>query len=113
MKRNQFRKLCLLLSIIGLGILYGSTTHLKPKITSIENIDSSKTGEVVQIQGNATSSYSTSKITFITLQDSTDQIQVIDFNTGRYSQGSNLTVLGKVELRQGDLQVVSTKIEQN
>ena len=113
MKRSQFTKLCFLLSITGLGILYGSTEYLQPEITNIESVDSSKTGEVVKIQGNVSNFYSTPQASFFSLKDRTDEIQVVDFNANKYRSGGNLTVLGRVELRQGELQLVSTEIEQN
>lgn len=110
MKRKQFARLCLLLSIIGLGILYISTDHLKPETIDIGEVDSSKAGEVVKIQGQVQGFYSTQKASFFTLKDSTGEIQVVDFNAGQH--GGNITVLGTAELREGSLQVVASKIKE-
>ena len=108
MKRQKFARLCLLLSIIGLGILYLSTSYLKPETINIEQVDSSKAGETVKIQGQVQGFYSTKSASFFTLKDSTGKIQVIDFNAGKYN--GNVTVLGTAELRNGQIQIVASEI---
>lgn len=109
MKRKQFAHLCLILSILGLGILYISTHHLKPETINIGEVDSSKAGQVVKIQGQVKNFYSTKKASFFTLKDQTGKIQVVDFNAGKY--GGEATVLGTAELRKGQLQIVASEIE--
>ena len=111
MKRKQFARICLLLSVIGLGILYISTDYLKPEKIEIGEVDSSKAGKVVKIQGQVQGFYSTQSASFFTLKDPTGEIQIVDFEAGKY--GGNVTVLGTAELREGDLQIVASEITQN
>ena len=99
-----------MLSAIGLVILQTSTSYLKPETIDIGKVDSSKAGEVVKIQGQVQDFYSTQQASFFTLKDQTGEIQVVDFNAGKH--GGKTTVLGTAELRQGKIQIVSTKIEQ-
>lgn len=109
MKRKKFTQLCLLLSIIGLGILYISTDYLKPETIEIGEVDSSKAGKVVKIQGQVQGFYSTQSASFFTLKDPTGEIQIVDFQAGKH--GGNVTVLGTAELRQGDLQLVASEVK--
>ncbi|QGA79936.1 OB-fold nucleic acid binding domain-containing protein [Candidatus Nanohalobium constans] len=113
MNRERFTYLCLFLSVLGLGILQFSTAHLKPDVTDINSVDSSKVGQIVKVKGNVSGFYSTGSASFFTLTDSTDKIQVTSFNQPEVSSGDTITVLGKAELHQGSLQIVSTEIEQN
>lgn len=113
MNREYFTYLCLFLSILGLGVLQFSTAYLKPEVTSIESVGSSEVGQTVKVSGNVSGFYSSDSASFFTLTDSTGEIQVTSFNNREVGSGAAVTVLGRVELHQGDLQLVSTEIEQN
>jgi len=112
-KREKFTYLCLALSVIGLAILQVSTTYLKPEVSEIQSVDSSKVGETLKLEGNVTGFYSTRSASFFTLKDSTGEVQIVSFNSPELRNGQNVTVLGQVELMKGNLQVVSSEIEQS
>jgi RecJ-like exonuclease len=113
LKRRKFARLCLILSAIGLVMLHVSTSYLKPETIKIEEVDEGKVGKVVKIQGNITDFYSTGSASFFTVKDSKGEIQVVSFNSRDIGSSQQVEVLGKVELREGEVQLVSTKIEQN
>ena len=113
MNREKFTYLCLTLSIIGLAILQLSTTVLKPETVPVQSVDESDVGTVVKIEGNVTGFYSTDSASFFTLEDRTGKIPVVNFQKLKLRNGQNVSVLGNVELRRGNLQLVSSKIEQN
>lgn len=113
MKRGKFTYLCLGLSIIGLAIMQFSVSYLKPEPVPVAEVDSSKAGETVKINGTVKNFYSTPQASFFTVKDSSGEIQVVDFDASNLDNGRRVSVLGRVELREGDLQLVSTEIEQN
>ena len=110
MKRKNFARLCILLSLTGLVIMYLGSSYLAPERTSIEDINQERIGENVRILGNVTSSYSTESATFLTVEDSTGSISVVDFESGDYREGEKLEVIGGVEMHRGDIQVSASRI---
>ena len=113
MKRKKFTYLCLLLSVIGLVLLQFSTTVLRPEVVPVEDVESEDIGQTVRVEGAVQDFYSTDSATFFTLEDSTGEIQVVSFNPVETVNGREVSVLGNVEMRNGEIQLVSTKIEHN
>jgi RecJ-like exonuclease len=112
-KRKKFTYLCLLLSVIGLVLLQFSTTVLRPEVIPVEDVESEDIGQTVRVEGTVQDFYSTDSATFFTLEDSTGELQIVSFNPVEAGNGREVSVLGNVELRNGELQLVSTRIEQN
>lgn len=113
MKRKKFTYLCLLLSVLGLVLLQFSTTVLRPDVVPVEDVESEDIGQTVRVEGTVQDFYSTGSATFFTLEDSTGELQVVSFNPVESGNGQKVSVMGNVELRNGELQLVATRIEQN
>ena len=100
---------CIVLSIIGLGVIHISHSYIAPDRAEIENIDETWIGNTVQISGNVRDYAQTENAAFFTVENSSDSISVADFESRNVS--NRATVTGYVDVYQGDLQIVAQKIE--
>jgi RecJ-like exonuclease len=112
MKKNITEKdvyrACLILSIIGLGMIHLSLSYIEAEEVDIGEIEHSWISKSVNISGNVTSHTKLKNIAFIQLKDSTGKIEVVDFETRNISD--QISVKGAVSVHQGGLQVEADKI---
>jgi aspartyl/asparaginyl-tRNA synthetase len=111
MKRERFAKLCLIASVIGLGIMYASTQFIQPSKVSPGEITRQDVGESYRVAGEVSNFYSTESTSFFELRGESEGIQVVDFQNRKFSTGQELLVTGEIDLYQGTLELVSTRIE--
>ncbi len=100
---------CIVLSIIGLGIIHLSHSYIQPDEVKIDRIDETWMGNTVKISGNVENYVKTENAAFFTLENSSNTISVTDFESRNISDQA--TVTGRVDIYQGDLQIVAKKIE--
>ena len=112
MKRENFSRLCIAVSVIGLGIMYVSTEVIQPEKVSPREISQEDLGESIRAEGKVTEFYTTQSASFFTLQGNKSSISVSDFQKNDLSEGQKIVVTGQVDMYRGDLQLVSTQIEQ-
>lgn len=111
MKREDFARLCLLVSIAGLGMMYAAGEFLEPERVGIGEVSESDVGETLVVEGTISGFYSTDSASFFTLEDDSGSVSVTDFDSRRFDNGERINVSGQVDLYQGDLQIVASEIE--
>lgn len=111
MKREDFARLCLLVSLVGLGIMYAAGEFLEPEKADIGEISENDVGETLVVEGTVADFYSTDTASFFTLEDGSGSISVTDFDSRKFDNGERINVSGQVDLYQGDLQIVASEIE--
>lgn len=111
MRKNLY-KASIFFAVIGLTLMYFSTLYLEIDESGIGEIEMSWTGKNVKIEGNVSSYSSSGGHAFITLKDSTGEIQVVDFDSQlEFEEGATITVIGNVDTYRGNLQVVADEIQ--
>jgi RecJ-like exonuclease len=111
MKRENFTRLCLMASVIGLGIMYASTQLMQPAKISPAEVSKEDVGETYRVEGKVSGFYSTDTASFFTLEGEKDSLKVVDFQNRKFPTGQELAVTGKIDLYQGSLELISTRIE--
>lgn len=114
MKRRQLYKISVFLSVIGLTLMYASSLYLEPETVEIKEIDKGQTGEVLAAKGTAANVSNSGNHLFMDLKDSTGSILVVDFDSQTsVSEDSTVTVIGNVELYEGELEIIAREIKKN
>ncbi|MFB6100836.1 MAG: exodeoxyribonuclease VII large subunit [Candidatus Nanohalobium sp.] len=112
MNRENFARLCILVSAVGLGIMYFSTQFMRPEKVAVSEVSRSDIGRSLRVEGEVTGFYTTDSASFFQLKSGNSSIMVVDFQKRRFSGGETVVVTGKVDLYRGSLELVSTEIEQ-
>lgn len=107
---SDILKACIILSIIGLGIIHISQSFIQPDKVEIDEIDETWIGNSVSINGTISSVYSSNETVFLTVEDDSGSITVVDFDRGNYSRGSEIEAKGYVEVYQSELEIVADEI---
>ncbi|MBC5792884.1 MAG: OB-fold nucleic acid binding domain-containing protein [Nanohaloarchaea archaeon] len=103
--------LSVLLSVIGLGIMYASSIYVEPPEVKVGSIDASWNGKPVKIKGTVRGHTNVSNNIFIDLKDPTGEITVLSFDSKtRLSKGDRIQVQGNVELYRGKVEVIANNI---
>jgi RecJ-like exonuclease len=100
---------CIVLSIIGLGIIHVSHSYLEYQEVKVEEIDRTWLGNSVRVEGEIVSRTEVDGAKFMELRDSTDTISIVDFEMRNAT--SQASISGYVDVYQGDLQIVAEEIE--
>ena len=100
-----------LLAVIGLGLMYASTTYLEPDSYEISEIDESMIGEPVKIKGKVENPVSTEEHLFFDLNDG-EKIEIAMFNTEKsVKAGKEAFVTGDVSMYEGKINIVAEEID--
>ena len=100
---------CIVLSIVGLGIIHISHSYLEYQEVKVEDIDRTWLGNSVRVEGEIVSRTEVDGAKFMELRDSTDTISIVDFEMRNAT--SQASISGYVDVYQGDLQIVAEEIE--
>lgn len=115
MKKNitesDILRICILLSIIGLGIIHISQSFIEPDSVDIGQIDKTWIGNSVSIEGNISSVSKFNETVFIEVLDDSGKITVVDFDGGNYSRDDRVKVTGYVEIYQNELEIIPDEIK--
>lgn len=112
-------KLCLLCTILGLGLLYAGVHFAEARVTDIGNIGEDDEGTLVSVSGEVQSRYYTGEHLFFTLADGIGKIKVVIFessmsrlrvNPGEITNGMEMEVEGIVKKYRGELEIVPERI---
>lgn len=94
--------------------MYASSLYLEPEKVDVKNIDESQTGKVLEVKGTAVNVTNSGDHLFIEFKDSTGSILVVDFDSEHsVSEGNSLTIIGNVELYEGELEIIARDIKKN
>jgi RecJ-like exonuclease len=107
--QKDIYKACIVLSIIGLGIIHISHSYLEYQEVKIEEIDRTWLGNSVRVEGEIVSRTEVDGAKFMELKDSTDTVNIVDFEMRNTSDQASIS--GYVDVYQGDLQIVAEEIE--
>ena len=111
MNRERFARFCLEVSVLGLLVMYGSTLYFSPEKVSPGDISREDMGETVSVVGNVSGFYSAGSASFFTLESSSGSVSVVDFEGRSLPDGRTVEVTGRVDLHEGDVQLVASSIE--
>ena len=100
---------CIVLSIVGLGIIHVSHSYLEYQEVKVEEIDRTWLGNSVRVEGEIVSRTEVNGAKFMELRDSTDTVNIVDFEMRNTSDQASIS--GYVDVYQGDLQIVAEEIE--
>lgn len=114
MKKKQLYKISVFLSVIGLTLMYASSLYLEPGKVEVKDIDRSRTGEVLEVEGTAVNVTRSGGHLFMDLKDSNESIMIADFDSeSSVSDGDSISVIGSVELYEGKLEIIAREIKKN
>ena len=112
MNQKQIYKISVFLSIIGLTLMYASSQYLEPEKVDVEDIEESSSGKVLEVEGTALNVTNSGSNLFMDLKDSSGSILVVQFDSDRsVSEGDPVSVIGSVELYEGELEIIAREIE--
>ena len=112
---DKFTVACLLVSVVGLVLIFLSVQTIEPKQTKIIEIDSDMVGTEVSITGTVKSSYTKNEHVFLTVSDNTGAISVVIFSdvasklTTKDFKGKSISVSGIVDEYNSKLEIVPRK----
>lgn len=109
-KQEKMKKICFIISIIGILILLFLTTIVKPKEINICNLNQTKENDFVVVFGKIIYERNlTETFTSLTLQNSSCKIDITCNCNGFL--GKNVSVVGKIEYYQNKTQINADKIQ--
>ena len=100
---------CIVLSIIGLGIIHVSHSYLEYQEVSVEEIDRAWISNSVKVEGEIISRTEVDGAKFMELRDNTGKINIVDFEMRNVTEQASIS--GYVDVYKGDLQIVAEEIE--
>ena len=104
-------KLSFTISILGIFILLLLSNILEPKLTKISDLTIKDLDKNVKIRGQIKNIRNYEQITILTISDTTDKIDLlINKKNINLIKNQNLTIIGKVNLYKGNLQIEVIKI---
>jgi len=117
MNDKDIRNICLVLSVIGLIVLFIGVNLVNTK-TNIGDIDESYIGKTVLISGNISSNYYNNGNVFLDVKDQTGKIKAVVFeNTMKKLNINPKEISGCVEIKgsvneyKGELEIIAERLE--
>lgn len=111
MKKKVY-KISVFLAVAGLTLMYFSSLYLGLEHVAIGEIERSWSGKNVKISGNVSEFSRSDSTAFITLNDTTGEILVVDFDSRlQLEQGEKVNVTGRVSIYQGQLEVIAKEVQ--
>jgi DNA/RNA endonuclease YhcR with UshA esterase domain len=112
MKEKHFTALCLVVSLLGILIMYIANKNLEPKNVKIAEINLDK--NYVAFNGTIISIKKTEAATFIKVKDDTGIIDVVVFgekiNVSSLKTGMSIRIIGKPQKYKEKIEVLPLKI---
>ena len=111
MQEKQLLKICIIISIIGLSLLYlySEEIELKP----IRTIEESKVDQVIKLQGKVNSLSQQEKIAFLDVENEKIELtKVILFKDEDIwlKEGDYVEITGTVEDYKGEKEIIANKV---
>lgn len=99
-------------AVIGLTLMYFSSLYMSLDHVEIGEIEKSWSGKNVKIGGEVTSFSTSSGNSFFSLNDSTGEIQVVDFDSElSLEEDEKVNVTGRVAIYKGQLEVIAGSVQ--
>ncbi|OYT42970.1 MAG: hypothetical protein B6U88_02245 [Candidatus Aenigmarchaeota archaeon ex4484_56] len=121
MKEKDLRNFSLLCSILGLLVLFFASKKLESVVTKISDLTFNDIGKRVKVCGNITSYYLSKKNhLFLGLEDSTDSIDIVIFNSTIsklnldphiLNKNQEICVLGTLTEYKSGLEIIADNVE--
>jgi len=102
---------CIILAVLGLGVIHISQSFIQTDRVEIGSIDRTWIGNSVSINGSISSVYSTNETVFLSVEDSSGSITVVDFDGANYSTGSDIETTDYVKVCQNKLDIITDEIK--
>ncbi|MFB6190857.1 MAG: exodeoxyribonuclease VII large subunit, partial [Candidatus Nanohaloarchaea archaeon] len=107
MKKKVY-KASVFFAVIGLTLMYFASLYISLEHVEIGEIEKSWSGKNVKISGEVTSFSRSSGHAFFQVNDSTGEIQVVDFDSQlQLREGEDVNVTGRVALYRGQLEIIA------
>jgi RecJ-like exonuclease len=90
--------------------MYAADKTFQPEKATPNEISKQDVGKTYQLKGNITDIYSAEAASFFTLKTEHGSIEAIDFGDNKI-ENRKATVEGKIDLHQGDAQLVASNIQ--
>jgi len=111
MRKSRLFKIVLCLSLINLFFLIIFVQNTEPKEVKIIQLGDN-IGREVLVSGEITKLTDKNNISFFTLEDNTAEIRVVAFeNYNPLTKGSNISLRGKVEIYEKELEIIAQEIK--
>ena len=101
--KEKLLKYSIFISLIGLMILFLINQFIEIEKTPISQIDESYLGKTVKIEGAITNIQNRGNISLLSIDRSV--IDIVVFSKIHIEKGTNVSIIGKVEEYDGELQI--------
>ena len=116
MDDKKLTKLSLILSLVGLILIYYITTVIEVKAFAISDIDKSMIDRDVKVSGEIANVIKTDKVLILLVKDESSSISVVSFDPEeipKIKEGQFIEVTGKVALYKNKLEIIADSINTN
>ena len=115
MNNQTLLKTALIISILGILLLLFLVNTIQPTKIKIKDINDNLLNQKVEIRGQiqGIKTYKESNFQIITINDSTDKIDVLIDNPINITKNQTVTVTGRVSIYKENLQIQAEKITLN
>ncbi len=110
MNESTLLKIAMIISSVGLVLLYLVSDEIEVSESSVEKINTGEVGEVVKVSGLIESVSVSDKVTFLSVKK-TDDVKVIVFDKLDYlEEGMFIEVVGEIEEYEGEREVIGNAV---
>ncbi|MSR86245.1 hypothetical protein EXS74_02525 [Candidatus Woesearchaeota archaeon] len=112
MEEQNFLRFALLISLLGVFILFLCTSFFHYDLKAIQDISTDMDGKIVRVQGKILSSRNVAETYILTLQDDTGSIPVVLYTAKEidFRKGSYVEVVGTVDEYECSLEIKADEI---
>ena len=104
-------KITLVLSIIGILLLFFISDKIKPKEYSLSELSKEVLEKEIKVKGEITKITEKPELTIMYIKDSTEkEIKVISFGKLNLKKGLNIEVIGKLKSYKNELEIEAKEI---
>ena len=96
-------KYALITFMVGLIMIFFLSQNIEPKLVKIANVNSRMNGDYVKISGSIVKSKTSSGVTVLTINDSTDIINAVSFQ--ELNATGNIEIIGKITDYKGTTEI--------
>ncbi|MBS3149099.1 exodeoxyribonuclease VII large subunit [Candidatus Woesearchaeota archaeon] len=113
MDDKKLTKLSIIVSILGLILVYYASIKIEIKSYDISQIDKSMLDKDVKITGKITNIVKTKTVLILNVKDESASITAVSFDPGdiNLKEGQEIEVTGKVALYKNKLEIISDSIK--
>lgn len=111
MKEKTLLKIALIISMVGIVILFFTSQKIGVTEKDIGKINADNTGEIVKIKGNLNKITRTEKAVFLEITQPAEIIVIIlEGKNISLAEGQTIEVIGKIDEYNGKMEVIAERI---